>query len=123
MNSQKYNELTKQREEIDRRLKELWEAAKIDTARSDDYAWLEFDDLQFYYGYEALDDEESDDYEWHFYAIKDGNRKSPQMKISEHELLKYNRNMDDVQQGLATGIALYIREHRPNSPVISNTTH
>ena len=109
MNNQKYNELIKQREEIDRQLKELREAAKINTARSDDYAVLEFDNLQFYYGYETLDDMENDDDVWHFYAIKDGNREFPQMKLSENELKKYNSDLDDVQQGLATGIALYIR--------------
>jgi len=109
MNNQKYNELIKQREEIDRQLKELREAAKINTARSDDYAVLEFDNMQFYYGYETLDDTKNDDDVWHFYAIKDGNREFPQMKLSENELKKYNSDIDDVQQGLATGIALYIR--------------
>ena len=113
MNNQNYNDLIKQREEIDRQLRELREAAKINTARSDDYAVLEFDDLQFYYGYEKLDDKENND-DWYFYAIKDGNRKFPQLKLSENELKKYNSDIDDVQQGLATGIALYIRMHRQN---------
>jgi len=114
MNNQKYNDLIKQREEIDRQLRELRDATKINTARSDDYAVLEFDDLQFYYGYETLDDEENDDDDWHFYAIKDGNREFPQLKLSENELKKYNSNIDDVQQGLATGIALYIRMQKQN---------
>ena len=110
MKNQKYNELIKQREEIDRQLKEMREAAKISTPRSDDYAILEFDDLLFYYGYDALDNEENEDYDWHFYVIRSSNRKSPLMKIHEDELQKYNSNIDDVQQGLVTGIALYIRE-------------
>ena len=118
MNNQKYNELIKQREEIDRQLRELREAEKISTARSDDYAILEFDNLQFYYGYETLDDEENDDDDWHFYAIKDRNRKFPQLKLSENELKKYNSDIDDVQQGLATGIALYIRMHRQNDIIM-----
>jgi len=117
MNNPKYNELIKQREEIDRQLRELREAEKISTDRSDDYACLEFDDLQFYYGYETLDDEDDDNEDWYFYAIKDGNRKLPLMKISEHKLQQYNCNIDDVQQGLATGIALYMRTHRLDNDV------
>ena len=108
------NKLKQRIVKLENQIRKIEMKYKIETSRSDDYAWLEFDNYEFYYGYEDLDDscdEDDNSYDiWNFYAIKDKNRKNPVMKLSEREFAVYNDNIDDVQQGLLTGIAIWIRK-------------
>ena len=95
---------------------------KLDVYYSDDYAGLELDDIQFYFGYEETKCKKHknncgcEDSEWAFTVIK-GKRQKLLMKLSQSEIdekISYQSPKDFVDEPygyLLAGIGIYLKRN------------